>query len=394
MEQAKHILILPMYYPERDSSPHRGYMFSEQATQIAANGFKVGLAFVEQRPLNRFTPARFINESHFQTSTEENSSFNTLRMHAWNPKLSTARGGKIWARLTERLVKQYIRRYGRPDLIHAHFSLWAGYAAHNIYRKMGIPYVLTEHASSINDGKLTEEQKKIIRMACADAKQVICVGSMLQRNLQQLIAQPEKAIVVPNFVDVNTFAPGNRTTDKEKEFIFVSVGNLTRRKGMHELIEAYGREFAQMPHVKLYIIGDGEELSALQQQIQVAGLQQQISLKGRLDREALAQLLAQCDAFVLPSHAETFGIVYIEALATGMPAIGTICGGPEDIITPECGYLINPGDVDALAARMKNLYDHYEQFDKARIRQSVANRFDFRLAGQQLKTIYHKALQS
>ena len=147
MEQAKHILILPMYYPERDSSPHRGYMFSEQATQIAANGFKVGLAFVEQRPLNRFTPSRFINESPFQTSPEENSSFNTLRMHAWNSKLSTARGGKIWARLTERLVKPYIRRYGRPDLIPAHFSLWAGYAAHTIARQMGISYVLSEHSS-------------------------------------------------------------------------------------------------------------------------------------------------------------------------------------------------------------------------------------------------------
>ena len=394
MKEAKHILILPMYYPERDSSPHRGYMFSEQATQIAANGFKVGLAFVEQRPLNRFTPSRFINESHFQTSTEENSSFNTLRMHAWNPKLSTARGGKIWARLTEQLVKQYIRRYGRPDLIHAHFSLWAGYAAHRIYRKMGIPYVLTEHASSINDGKLSETQKEIVRMACADAKQVICVGSMLQRNLQQIIAQPEKTIVVPNFVDIDTFAPGNRITDKEKEFRFVSVGNLTRRKGMHELIEAFAREFAQMPHIKLYIVGDGEELSTLQQQIDAAQLQQQINLKGRMNRDALAQLLAVCDAFVLPSHAETFGIVYIEALATGMPAIGTICGGPEDIITPDCGYLINPGDIDALASSMKELYHNYELFDKERIRQSIADRYDFRLAGQQLKTIYLNALQS
>ena len=50
-----HILILPMYYPEKDSSPHRGYMFFEQAMQLAKSGCKVGLAFTEQRPLKNFT---------------------------------------------------------------------------------------------------------------------------------------------------------------------------------------------------------------------------------------------------------------------------------------------------------------------------------------------------
>ena len=123
-------------------------------------------------------------------------------------------------------------------------------------------------------------------------------------------------------------------------------------------------------------------------------MQQKISIKGRLDRSYWAQLLAECDAFVLQSHAEIFGIVDIEALATVMPAIGTICGGPEYIITSDCGYLINPGDVNALASRMKELYDNYEQFDKESIRQSIADRFDFRLAGQQLKTIYLRTLQS
>ena len=86
-----HILILPMYYPEKDSSPHRGYMFFEQAMQLAKSGCKVGLAFTEQRPLKNFTWKRFRKESHFQISAEDNGSFVTMRLHAWNPKLSTAR---------------------------------------------------------------------------------------------------------------------------------------------------------------------------------------------------------------------------------------------------------------------------------------------------------------
>ena len=84
---------------------------------------------------------------------------------------------------------------------------------------------------------------------------------------------------------------------------------------------------------------------------------------------------------------------FIEAMATGMPAVGTVCGGPEDIITPESGYLVEPGDVADLADKMRMLYDNYEQFDKKQIRQSIAARFDFRLAGDKLKEIYLQALK-
>ena len=72
-----HILILPMYYPEKDSSPHRGYMFFEQAMQLAKSGCRTGLAFTEQRPLKNFTWKRFRKESHFQISAEDNGSFVT-----------------------------------------------------------------------------------------------------------------------------------------------------------------------------------------------------------------------------------------------------------------------------------------------------------------------------
>ena len=121
-----HILILPMYYPEPGAPAHRGYMFYEQAMQIAQAGCKTGLAYVEQRLPKGLTWKTFVRENHFQVSQEDNGTFVTLRMHAWNPKLSTRLGGKVWAYLTLRLTGIYIRRYGRPDVIHAHFGTWAG----------------------------------------------------------------------------------------------------------------------------------------------------------------------------------------------------------------------------------------------------------------------------
>lgn len=393
MEKKMHILILPMYYPEKDSSPHRGYMFYEQAMQIAQAGCNVGLAFVEQRPTKNFTWKRFRQESHFQTCAENNGTFITLRMHAWNPKLSTRTGGLIWSQLTLRLVRRYIRKYGKPDLIHAHFGLWAGYAARLIYERYGIPYVVTEHASSINGGNVSAWQRLILQKAYDNARKVICVGTLLRENVCRYVNDKEKVTVIPNFVDISTFGQSSHQTEKEKKFTFVSIGNLNKRKGFSELLDAFKQSFNDLPHVSLFIVGDGEETELLKKKVRSLQLDKQVTLTGRLARNEVAGLLNTCDAFVLASYAETFGIVFIEAMATGMPAVGTVCGGPEDIITPESGYLVEPGDVSGLADKMRMLYDNYEQFDKEQIRQSIAARFDFRLAGDKLKEIYLQALK-
>lgn len=383
-----HILILPMYYPEPGSPLHRGYMFYEQALQLARSGCRVGLAYTEQRLPKEFTWKVFCHENHFQITEEDNGTFTTLRMHAWNPKLSTRIGGVIWSLLTLLLVRNYIHRHGKPDVIHAHFGTWAGYAANLTYKCYGIPYVVTEHASSINGGKVTPGQAATLRKAYKNARKVICVGTLLKKNLSSYLDRPDKAIVIPNFVDIDTFCQSNRHTEKEKEFTFVSIGNLSKRKGFEELVDAFAQSFRSRPHVSLVIAGDGEEEANLRDKIHALRLERQVTLAGRLPREEVARLLACSDAFVLASYAETFGIVFIEAMATGMPAIGSVCGGPEDIITPGSGYLIQPGDVKALAEKMCELYDNYEQFDKKLIRKSIAERFDFKLAGQKLKEIY------
>ncbi|MEG1585425.1 MAG: glycosyltransferase family 4 protein [Bacteroidales bacterium] len=390
METTPHILILPMYYPEKDSSPHRGYMFYEQARSLTSSGCKVGIAFTEQRPLKNITLKSFFRESHFQISAEKTDQIIICRMHAWNPKLSTHPGGLIWSLLTLLLVRRYIRRFGKPDLIHAHFGLWAGFAASVIKKIYGIDYVVTEHASSINAGKISNKQATILRKAYRNAASVICVGSKLAENIRRYTTTDTPVSVIPNFVDTGIFQTSGRNTHKEKNFRFVSIGNLVPRKGFSDLIAGFAEAFSQMPHVCLWIIGDGEEAPLLQEQIAALKMEGRISLLGVLPREEVAQRLAECDAFVLPSYAETFGIVFIEAMATGMPAIGTVCGGPEDIITPENGYLLTPGDQEALVKHLKNIYLNYHLFDRKKISLHIRENYDFRLAGHKLKEIYLK----
>ena len=222
---------------------------------------------MEQRLPKGQTWKTFVRENHFQVSQEDNGAFVTLRMHAWNPKLSTRLGGKIWAYLTLRLIGIYIRRCGRPDVIHAHFATWAGYAARLACHKYGIPYVVTEHASSINAGNVTHEQAATLRTAYSDAMRVVCVGSLLKKNLTPYLRSPEQAVVIPNFVDIGTFRFSTRDPETPRPFTFVSVGNLNKRKGFGELIEAFSRTFKSRREVRLAIVGDGEEENSLKEQI-------------------------------------------------------------------------------------------------------------------------------
>ena len=104
------------------------------------------------------------------------------------------------------LVRKYIRTYGRPDLIHAHFGTWAGYAARLVYKWYKVPYVITEHASSINGNQTTPSQAVILKKAYSEARKIICVGTKLKRSLCAYVSDPDKVTVIPNFVDTNTFA--------------------------------------------------------------------------------------------------------------------------------------------------------------------------------------------
>jgi glycosyltransferase involved in cell wall biosynthesis len=86
------------------------------------------------------------------------------------------------------------------------------------------------------------------------------------------------------------------------------------------------------------------------------GIAAQTSFLGILTRQEVREAMWRADAFVLPSHVETFGVVAIEAMAAGLPVVATACGGPQDTVAPgETGLLVPPGDAAALAAGMERL---------------------------------------
>jgi glycosyltransferase involved in cell wall biosynthesis len=137
----------------------------------------------------------------------------------------------------------------------------------------------------------------------------------------------------------------------------VAVGSVIPRKGFDVLANA-------LAHVKdlpwhLSIAGDttrdAATATALREQVVRLGLTDRITMLGTLSSEALDRVYGASDAFVLASHYEGYGMAYAEALAHGLPVIGTTGGAIADTVPPQAGILVEPGHVDALAQALATL---------------------------------------
>jgi glycosyltransferase involved in cell wall biosynthesis len=139
------------------------------------------------------------------------------------------------------------------------------------------------------------------------------------------------------------------------------VGNVIPRKGLHTLLAA----LALLPRKnwRLTVVGSLEADAAyarqIQHQIAAAGVGGQVTFTGVLEKDNLAARLAESHVLAVPSSYEGFGIVYLEGMAFGLPALATTAGGAEEIITSgRDGFLVPPGDTEALAGHLRTLMDH------------------------------------
>jgi glycosyltransferase involved in cell wall biosynthesis len=184
------------------------------------------------------------------------------------------------------------------------------------------------------------------------------VNSVIESSKPSIIAYPP----TDRFGDViSENEIKERANSRELRILF--LGNVIERKGLHSVLQALfilhpstlrrgsGQAFS------LNIVGsltnDPAYVKAMQKQVIVNGLSSIVHLHGALDNGLLKEMLRQAHILVVPSSYEGFGIVYLEGMAFGLPAIGTTAGAASEIIANgETGYLVEPDDSKTLAARL------------------------------------------
>jgi glycosyltransferase involved in cell wall biosynthesis len=157
----------------------------------------------------------------------------------------------------------------------------------------------------------------------------------------------EKIRVVRNGVDTDRFAP--REPTRPVDFTFVLVGRLERRKGVDLAIEAVER----VPEARLEIVGEGDQRAALEHLARARGVERRVRFHGHVDDGRA--IIAHADAALCSSRSEGLGIALLEAMAMARPVVGFAVGGVPEIVTDEhTGLLARAGDIEALAARMRD----------------------------------------
>lgn len=282
------------------------------------------------------------------------------------------------------------KRFGKIDLIHAHVSYPGGYIASLLAQEHRVPYVLTEHMGPfpfpnfLRDGVPLPE----IAQAFSQAAASIAVSPSLADRIASFgFSRP---VVIPNMVDERVFSPGQPNADKT---VFFTLCGITEQKGIDHLLQAIALWNPPADRFEFRIGGDGPQRTAYQAKASALGLDDRVRWLGPVSRADAPVLFRDCHIYVMPSRHETFGVVYAEAIASGKPIIATRCGGPEFIVNPGNGLLVDIGDVPALAQAMQTLAANWTQYSPQAIRQDFEQRFSRHAVVGQLRALYDEVLR-
>jgi glycosyltransferase involved in cell wall biosynthesis len=305
-------------------------------------------------------------------------------MKGWNTLGQTVPGAKLWAALSERLVSTYVHRFGTPDVLHAHAALWAGRVAVRMGRTLSRPCVVTEHSSLVLLGDLNPEERREAARVYRGADAVLAVSGPLLAAVGS-IAGIRLGRVVPNLVDFEFFTlpPVAR---RRSPFTFLSACNLVGGKRLDRLIRAFAAAARVSPDMRLVMVGAGPEEGGLRRLAQACGVGPRVQFAGGLPPDGVREWMWNANALVLSSAVETFGVVLVEALATGIPVISTRCGGPEDIVEAGLGVLLDRDDEEHLARAMVAVRG--QSSPEGALRERAKARFGFEKVAQELLDVY------
>ena len=346
------VLILPSWYPSEED-PVAGVFVEEQAIALAQSHDVAVLAprLLTWRDARRWQAGRSL-------VMEVRRGINVWRCQAIIP-LPRVPGLTEWSymRAVRRGYAALLEDFGRPDLIHAHVSFPAGWAAAKLARIEQLPMVLTEHSSPFSMHLRTSASRRRVREALRGADSVVAVGESLASEMRGF-ETAAKIQIIGNVIDTDFFRPSDALPARPmaSPVRFVSITTLTDQKGIEVLIRAGAELLARgLSNFEIVVGGDGPQRRYLEQLAGDLGLGSRFRLVGALDRDAVRALLQWSDVFVLPSLHETFGVVAAEAMACGKWVIATRSGGPEAFVTPDCGDVVPVGDFGALATAMANV---------------------------------------
>ena len=271
------------------------------------------------------------------------------------------------------LVKLYrLMRRERPHVVHTHTAK-AGFVGRIAARLAGVPVVLHTFHGHVFHSYFSPAKTQLFllieRLGARLSTRIITISPRLREEIVQFgVTGRERIEVIPLGFELEAFASQQRGAGHFKHSLGLppnvklvgAVGRLVPIKNIPLLLEAAALARQEDPDIRIVLVGDGALREALEARAEALGLGQAVTFAGW--RRDLACVYADLDAVVISSHNEGTPASLIEAMATGCPVVSTRVGGVPDLIGDgETGRLVSPGEREALAAALLELFREPER---------------------------------
>ncbi|BFH61826.1 N-acetyl-alpha-D-glucosaminyl L-malate synthase BshA [Paenibacillus azoreducens] len=240
------------------------------------------------------------------------------------------------------------------DILHVHYAVPHAVCAFLAKQMVGdqLKVVTTLHGTDITVLAQDESLKDLIRLAINESDAVTAVSQDLINETRDVLDITRDIDLTYNFVDKRIYYPRDTTSLRNdfaepNEKIVMHISNFRPVKRVGDVVDIFAKVNEKIPS-KLLFVGEGPDLPKVQCRIRELGLQDKVFFLGKQDE--IAQVISLADVLLLPSEKESFGLVALEAMACGVPTVGSTAGGiPELVVHGETGFLAPVGDTKRMA---------------------------------------------
>jgi 1,2-diacylglycerol 3-alpha-glucosyltransferase len=298
-----------------------------------------------------------------------------------------------------------------PDLIHIHHPFVLSSVAIMYSKQLGIPKILTIHTQYDQYAyyvaplpqKLTQEAIKKIVSNLADKTDCIVTPSESMKALIKNYGMKNRIEVIPNAIKLSTFREKNelgclkirkRYNLKEDEKIILFVGRVATEKSIDKIIKALGIiKKHGISKTKLLIVGNGPARDELVHLVQALGVEEEVIFCGEVNYEEIRYYYKIADVFTMTSASESFGIVTIEALASGLPVLAVKAPGAMDILTDGFDGLLTDDNIEHFAKALEKIIrdpELRERLSKGALKTSA--KYSINMISERMLNLYREII--
>ncbi|WP_068775432.1 N-acetyl-alpha-D-glucosaminyl L-malate synthase BshA [Paenibacillus sp. FJAT-26967] len=285
------------------------------------------------------------------------------------------------------------------DLLHVHYAIPHAVCALLAKQMVGsqLKVVTTLHGTDITVLAQDHSISDLIRYAINESDAVTAVSNDLIEETRETLDISREIDLTYNFVDKRVYYPRSVETlrkefARDDEKILLHISNFRPVKRVLDVVDVFERVSKDVPS-RLLFVGEGPELSKVISHVKELGLSDRVTFCGKQDD--VAQLISLGDVMLLPSEKESFGLVALEAMACGVPTVGSRAGGIPELVTHgETGFLTDIGDTERMAEHVRELLTNdrlYEQMSAACLDRARTTFCNDRIT-MQYEEIYYRVL--